>query len=588
MELKPHIICVDDERALLNGLKSELTFALGQEYKIEIADSGEDGVELYEELIGDGYDVPVIISDYLMPGMKGDEFLKEINRRNPRARKIMLTGQASAEAVGRAVNEANLYRFIPKPWDQEDLALTVQQAIKSYYTDNKLDASIQVIQDINRYATFLSEEVHLEPWIEKLLTRLMDDVAASRALLKFYDAKGTLRAYEATRRTQPIKAISLQPEELAKGEYPDDAFEQVEKTRKPVVFNLDEVKLDALEADWSRFNSFYCAPLLKQDRLLGYLYLENRQSPQFFKDERLEFLNALITQAPISLDNALLYDTLEQKVRERTAVIEEKNKSITASINYARRIQFAILPPMATLKDAFPDSFVFYEPKDIVCGDFYWWTKIDHYLMLSAIDCTGHGVPGAFMSVLGDSLLNQIVKERKNLAPEDILEELHEKVYNSLISNNEGSALQDGMDLSFLKIDTRTREVEMASANRPVLHYKKAEDAYEEYKGDRQPIGGSLHSEPGDRREFTKQVFQLYPGDALYLFSDGITDQFGGKDAEKMRKYTFKRLQETIAAKQELPMADQYEAIKKDLEEWQGDFPQTDDILLIGLRVNGA
>ncbi len=578
MKGKPYILCIDDERPLLDSLKNELNRGLKGEARIEIADSAEDGLELLDELLAGGFEVAVIISDQLMPGMKGDEFLIRVNELHPRARKILLTGQASAEAVGNVVNRANLYRFIAKPWDEEDLLLTVQQAIASYFTEDKLDASLQVIRDLNRYATLVTEEVQLDRWASRLLAQLLRDTHSTRVVLHVMAPEQEL-TYELAHTSE---AVARRIDRSAAG-LPQQALERCTARRTELVYNLATANGQAAGTDWESFGTFYCAPLIKQDRLLGVLYLENRQAPVHYTEERLAFLNALVQQLPAPLDNVLLYESLEEKVRERTRIIEEKNESITDSINYARRIQLAILPDTEQLSQYFPQHFIFYQPKDIVCGDFYWWTEVQDYFFVAAVDCTGHGVPGAFMSVLGYSFLNQLVREHRFLEPDTILNQLHRRVFAALKQGQhtkDQPELHDGMDLILCRFDRRNGELAFAGANRPLLLLRDRQ--LSEFKTDRQPIGGSLHGESPEDRNFTSQTLHLETGDRLYLFSDGFTDQFGGEDH---RKFGSRRFQEILEAQAGRPLPEHTALLEREYLAWRGTTPQTDDILCIGLEV---
>jgi serine phosphatase RsbU (regulator of sigma subunit) len=364
---------------------------------------------------------------------------------------------------------------------------------------------------------------------------------------------------------------------------PHQALEQCMARRSELVYNLAIANGQAAEADWDSFGTFYCAPLIKQDRLLGVLYLENRQAPVHYTEERLAFLNALIQQLPAPLDNVLLYESLEEKVRERTRIIEEKNESITDSINYARRIQLAILPEAEQLSQLFPQHFIYYQPKDIVCGDFYWWTEVQDYFFVAAVDCTGHGVPGAFMSVLGYSFLNQLVREHRFLEPDAILNQLHRRVFTALKQGQhikDQPELHDGMDLILCRFDRRRGEVQFAGANRPLWVLRQGKVS--EYKTDRQPIGGSLHGDSPEDRHFTSQTLALQTGDRFYLFSDGLTDQFGGEDH---RKFGSRRFQEILEELAHVPLPEHAARIEREHLTWRGSTSQTDDILCLGLEV---
>lgn len=573
MSIKPHVLCVDDERPLLFSLRGELSQGLGPDYKVEIADSAEEALEILAELALENVPVPVIISDQLMPGMKGDEFLIKVHQMNKQARKILLTGQASLESVGRAINQAGLYRFLTKPWEPEDLKLTVMQAIKSYFTDNQLGASQQIIRDIGRYTNILAEQIELEGWVQSFLQLMLNDLGGKRMLVHIAPTNELTEFFaEISPEIQPN--IQRLTRKEATAAYP---MELLDSLLAPNAQPIDKARLDEGQIGIA----YYGAALRKGDRQLGYFYIESRSIKEGFNEEQYSFLTTITQQAFASLDNALLYESLDQKVKDRTQIIEEKNRDITESIEYAKRIQFAILPDMRILHSRFPDAAVYYSPKDIVCGDFYWWSEVGDYFFIAAVDCTGHGVPGAFLSVLANSMLNLIIRELGVSETDAILETLHSQVITAL-RNKEGAQaeIEDGMDIALVRLHTLSREVQFSGANRSaiVVDHEK----YTEFKGDRKPIGGGyIFQEVSAKRTFSTQHFMLAPQNCLYLFSDGITDQF---NSENKRKFTFKRLIDLLQSIYRNPLSQQMQLVQQQLNEWKGSTSQTDDMLLIGLR----
>lgn len=281
---------------------------------------------------------------------------------------------------------------------------------------------------------------------------------------------------------------------------------------------------------------------------------------------------------------------LELIVKERTAeiihqkeelehqkeLVEEKNKDITDSINYASRIQQAILPIIEEIKKVFPESFVFYRPRDIVSGDFYWFVKKDNDVYIAAADCTGHGVPGAFMSMIGHTLLNEILNQKNITSTGEILTELHKQIRISLKQDQQES--RDGMDIALCKINVETLILEYSGAMRPL--YLIVDGKLEEIKADKFPIGGL--QEENEERIFKSHEIQLKKGNLFYIFSDGYADQFGGKDG---KKFMVKRLKELLLQVAPYDMNYQYMQIVNNYVEWLGDGEQIDDILFIGVRV---
>jgi serine phosphatase RsbU (regulator of sigma subunit)/Tfp pilus assembly protein PilF len=254
--------------------------------------------------------------------------------------------------------------------------------------------------------------------------------------------------------------------------------------------------------------------------------------------------------------------------------IELKNKDITDSINYSKRIQEASLPPKELKHKLFPEAFVLFRPKDIVSGDFYWYTEKNGKRLIAACDCTGHGVPGALMSMIGNNLLNQIVIEKGVTTPSEILDRLHEEVRKSL-KQNEQAETRDGMDISLISIEGE--KIEFAGAQRPLWIINNGE--VEEIKGNKFSIGG-LQTE--DHRNFSNHMFVAKPGDCLYLFTDGFVDQFGGDEGKKFMTRNFRKL---LLSCQGRPMAMQEKLIESALLSWKGKCEQVDDILVIGLQI---
>jgi ligand-binding sensor domain-containing protein/serine phosphatase RsbU (regulator of sigma subunit) len=270
---------------------------------------------------------------------------------------------------------------------------------------------------------------------------------------------------------------------------------------------------------------------------------------------------------------------LEEKVKERTAEvvqkskeIEEKNRDITASIRYAERIQRAMLPR----EDTFKETFVLFMPKDIVSGDFYWMYDNGDRQFIAVCDCTGHGVPGAFMSIIGHNSLNKVVREYGITSPSAILDQLNTEVLLALMQRNE-EIINDGMDLALIAFDKKRFVLEYSGAYNPLYVVRKGEVFV--YKGDRFPIGMAAI---GEKKNFTNRVVDIQPGDMLYMCTDGYADQFGSQDIVKYKSGNVKKL---LTGIWNLPVDEQRERLKKEILIWKGDLEQVDDIMFIGTRI---
>lgn len=418
----PTIVCVDDEKIILDSLRTHLRNALNGNFNIEIAEGSVEALEIINELIEKDDPPFLIISDQIMPEMNGDELLFEVKQVSPKTLAILLTGQANKEDIINAINNAGLYRYIAKPWDEEDLVLTVKQAIRAYL-------SSQQIED-------------------------------------------------------------------------------------------------------------------QRDQLLS------------------------------------LNSTLEKKVEKRTEKInhqkkelELKNKEITDSINYAKRIQDVLLPDSSCGKSVL-DSFILFKPLNIVSGDFYWYFENKEIILFTVIDCTGHGVPGAFMTVIANNLLYNIIKYKQILKPNLILEELNKAIVGILKQRTSG--IRDGMDISVVSFKKKEKVIEFSGAMHSLVFVQDGK--LNQIKGDRIPIGG-IGFTP---RKYTLHSIQILSSTHFYMYTDGYQDQFGG---QKGKKYMVRNLNQKLSEISSLPLKEQKVILEETFEDWRGNHEQIDDVLLVGFKI---
>lgn len=291
---------------------------------------------------------------------------------------------------------------------------------------------------------------------------------------------------------------------------------------------------------------------------------------------------------------------LEDKVTERTAevvkqkeelvhqneIIEEKNKDITDSINYAEKIQRAILPDPERIQKALPESFILFQPRDIVSGDFFWYAEPPVQagkgpaILLAAADCTGHGVPGAFMSMINTSLLNEAVNEKKILQPNEILNQVRRGIISALKQKGTSGEQKDGMDVGIISLEMQSGscKLQFAGANNSMYIIRKSDPStIEEIDPDPMPVAIS------DRMyDFKNNEIELVKGDSFYIFTDGYADQFGGPKGKKFKYLQFKQLLISI---QDKSMAEQKHILDQTMVNWKGELEQIDDILVIGVRI---
>ncbi len=438
MSKKSIILCVDDEKMVLDSLRYQLSNELGEVFDFEFAESGEEALEIIEELQEEGIELPIIISDQIMPGMKGDELLTKVSEVSNFTKRILLTGQANADDIGNAVNNANLYRYIAKPWNATDLVMTIKEANISYKQKKELDE-----------------------------------------------------------KTQRLACLVAELEKVNEG-----LNETVEKRTK--------------------------------------------------------------------------------EIRNQNSIIETKNKSIIDSINYAKRLQDALLTELVHFENIFSDYFVLFNPRDIVSGDFYWMTHVGEKVVISASDCSGHGVPGAIVSILGMKAFEDACFSKQLSSPDEILVSLHQYM-RSTFKQDQKESMQDGMDLSICTYDKSTKILEFAGARNPLIYIQNDKEGHPELhiiKADRLSVGGHQHEE---ERVFCKHQLMIDRPTSFYMCTDGFADQFGG-DLDK--KYSPRRMRELFLANHQLPFAEQKEVLKQEFNTWKGSGLQIDDVLILGFKID--
>ena len=317
--------------------------------------------------------------------------------------------------------------------------------------------------------------------------------------------------------------------------------------------------------------------------------------------KRLHFKLQITVKELFSINENLnstlgIVEKQKERIEKQHRVEIEQNKHIRDSINYAKRIQQAVLPAEDFLDKINFEHFIFFKPRDVVSGDFYWFKHIREYLVIAAADCTGHGVPGAFMSMLGVAFLNEIILRKEVVKSSQVLDILREEVKLALKQTGKQYEQRDGMDIAFCIINTKTRNLQFAGANSPLYIVRKSKNLseltslnteeitnYGEYslvqlKVDRQPISAYLEENP-----FTNYEFELNKGDILYMFSDGFLDQKGGKN---QKKYMTKKFKELLLQISDKKMYEQKMILENTFETWKGkENEQTDDVLIVGIKI---
>jgi len=358
------------------------------------------------------------------------------------------------------------------------------------------------------------------------------------------------------------------------------AKKQLELDRLEVLTTADSLSLFEREAEILAAEN----EILLKERELEQIQMKLERKELLLEQERLKKQMLIFGIIIMLLFVVVLYKSVKDKKRKNKVILKQKkaiedvayqlkqkNKEIIYSITYAKRIQSAILPPHKTVKDYLVNSFIIYEPKDIVAGDFYWMVQKQSKIIFAAADCTGHGVPGAMVSVICNNALNRSVREYNLTNPAEILDKTREIFIEEFDASEE--ELKDGMDIALCTLEGNT--LEYAGSNNPLWLIRNNELI--EIKANKQPVGKFIKPKP-----YINHTIELQKGDTFYIFSDGYVDQFGGEKGKKFKSSNFKRLLLSI---QNEPMNVQKKILQNNFSSWKGDLDQLDDVCVIGVRV---
>lgn len=495
------------------------------------------------------------------------------------ALKNQLAGLKTRQAIGNKENIADSYNNIGMIYDYQGkhsdalknylASLKIRQEIGdkqgiagSYINLGGTNAMLKNFSEARRQLELglsLSKEIGYKQWI----------MNAYQGLYVLDSIMGNYKASFANYKLYVLSRDSMFNEESAKKSMQAEMNYQFEKKQNEEKLQQEKKDTIAHEEKQKQTNILILVSCILM--LLGVfsVFIYNRFRVTHKQKE-------IIEKQKTEVDEAYLH------LGKKNRIIEEKNKDITDSINYAKRIQDALLKEEEHVTAHFPPHFILFKPKDIVSGDFYWGMEKHGHWYLCIADCTGHGVPGAFMSMLGIAFLNEINAEEKLLTPAEILDKLSDKIVKELKQTQEKTENKDGMDISMMRLNLQTKELEWAGANNPlwiVRNQKNGEQASQliEYAADKQPIGYTYNPKP-----FTNNVIPIQSGDTVYLFSDGYADQFGGP---KEKKFKYKQLQEVLLGLSNQPVANQKEILNKTFEQWRGNIDQVDDVAMIGIRM---
>ncbi|HBS88981.1 MAG: hypothetical protein A2W91_06010 [Bacteroidetes bacterium GWF2_38_335] len=357
--------------------------------------------------------------------------------------------------------------------------------------------------------------------------------------------------------------------------------EEIEKQQLVIAKKDAEMKQqDEENARQKLQRNMFIGAFLFMILLAFFIYRNFRQKKKaniilFNQKQQIEIQNTKLQQANEEIT------AQRDEIDEQRAILSEQKKEITDSINYAKRIQQAVLPSGESASSILGEHFIFFKPRDIVSGDFYWAARIKNLLVVCVADCTGHGVPGGFMSMLGVSFLNEIVRKKEVIISGEVLDQLRNSVIDALqqeaTRDHDFGSVKDGMDICLCVIDTATQKVQFSGANNP-LYIVDCRGNVNEIQPDKQPVAMYDCMNP-----FTSNEIFLNAGDCIYLTSDGFSDQFGGP-TQNGKKFKTKKLKELLAVIASKPMSEQLEELDKAFIEWKGMHEQTDDITILGIR----
>jgi serine phosphatase RsbU (regulator of sigma subunit) len=383
--------------------------------------------------------------------------------------------------------------------------------------------------------------------------------------------------------TEPLKQVHNYKSDLYEqsGEYKLSLLEYKKFSElKDTILNKENYKqLTELQTQYETEKQKQQIELLNKDKILNENQIKAQRRGLILSLIAVlgivSFLIVLIKQFNAKKKANIVLAQINKELETKNNLITHQKKEITDSIMYARRIQSAILPPEELLEKELPEHFILYMPRDIVSGDFYWVSERGDKIYVVTADCTGHGVPGAFMSMLGTSLLNQIITNNPNMPVNEVLDDLRDQLIKSLHQTGKVGENKDGIDLVLYTINKTDLSLSFAGANNPLIIIRNAELI--ELKPDKMPIG--IH----DKNEhFSQQNFQLQKGDCLYSFSDGYADQCGG---EKGKKFMIKKLKQLLLEVSVKPIIEQHKLLDETIKKWMEGIEQVDDILVIGVRV---
>ncbi len=474
------------------------------------------------------------------------------------------------------------YNYRVKQGDSSQLAITFNQISETYRRMGNIDSAKTYVKKAVKLMS--EDDLYSKIWVENNLAEI--EFLEGNYSQSIQHSKNAMKAAKMTGNISPMLGINNRL---------SGAYEKLNKIDSAYYYFKEYTALNDSINNAESAKKIVEAQLNFEHEKETALKEKEHQAQLIVEKSRQEkqkvIIIAVVCGLIILIIGMILLFNRFKITKHQKLIIEEKNKEITDSINYAKRIQGAILPPIKTVKEFLPNSFILYKPKDIVAGDFYWLEHKEGKVLFAAADCTGHGVPGAMVSVVCNNGLNRSVREYGLTEPGKILNKTREIVIAEFEKSEE--EVKDGMDIALCSLDGN--KLEYAGANNPLWIVRHAEldaasekeqipnqvrnDEYEliEIKADKQPIGKYAENKP-----YTTHKIELQKGDSIYIFTDGYADQFGGEKSKKFKAANFKKLLLSI---QEKTMEEQRDIIDQAFKDWKGNLEQIDDVCIIGVRI---
>lgn len=558
---KKAILCVDDEKVVLNTLKEQLRRDFIEDYIIETCENGEEALDVFIELLDNGVDVPVVISDQVMPDMKGSELLYEVHKRHPLTKTILLTGQIESEEISDALKRAKLYRYIPKPWEKDDLILTIREAVNSFFKDRNITSIITLSQHI-------SSLLNIEDLLEHIMITSVGVTGAQRGYLYMLDDKTYELEIKASQNFSSMVDIPEMSKYLVDKVY--GSGEAIIILDKYSTISDNYIKYSDISS--CGIKSILCMPIKRLNNVLGVCYLDTPSTEPCFKEIDVEMLRVFISQASIAIENANLYKNLEKRVAERTRELHSAYEKLNQSHNemkkdliLAKNVQQNILPTNIDKMDSC-NFIINFLPMMEVGGDIYDITVLKNdNIRIFVADATGHGVQAALVTMI-------IKEEYERLKhsydkPSEVLNVLNKQFINSYEN------LEMYFTCIIVDIDRANQTIRYSSAGHaPQLLVGNTNINYLKPTGS---IVGSIEDMTYKIAEISYEI-----GDKLILFTDGLFEEFDIYGEE----YGEQRLYKLVFNNCNKSLSKIINRIFNDIKRFLGDVKRSDDITVIGVE----